>query len=225
MFWRIYYGFLRLTGLAQCFAGGYPCCCTTSGSTSSKPPPGSTSSAPQTVTCGGCSISKASPDLLVEISGTTNGSCSTCSDLDGAYGLYFDSGVSFLGGISGGRTWHFGSCNWDAWGGEFPSPYDPDIDGAIHPPACSVYNDMDLDWDTQYFIDGAAPHYRTNASTSIQVTIGGHGVTAMFILDNAAGACEPLWDCTGWSFTVPYFSRSGTLVCNLSTATVTVSAI
>lgn len=106
MFWRIFYGFLRFTGLAQCFAGGYPCCCTTSGSTSSKPPPGSSRGSSATIACSGCSIgsqpNRGARDLQVEISGITDGACSICEDLNGTFIVPFYS--------SGGTT-NF-SCNW-----------------------------------------------------------------------------------------------------------------
>lgn len=103
MFWRIYYGFLRLTGLAQCFAGGYPCCCTTSGSTSSKPPPpGSTSSPPpkkkwtssNSVPCIGCPGSFAPRRIAARIATIGNRSCKSCADLLGTYVLDFSAADS-----------------------------------------------------------------------------------------------------------------------------------
>lgn len=110
MFWRIFYGFLRFTGLHACFAGGYPCCCTMIGSTSSKPPPSSTSTARATITCRGCSIgshtNQAARDLLVEVSGITNRSCSLCEELNGTYV------VPFQGSTSSGTTLVSFSCSW-----------------------------------------------------------------------------------------------------------------
>lgn len=214
MFWRIFYGFLRLTGLAQCFAGGYPCCCSTSGSTSSKPPPPgstSTSTAESKINCSGCSFSDGAPDLLIDISGAVNGTCGTCAaDVDGAYVISFTGGVDVVGGISGGRTWRIGGCSWSA---DFAAK-------------CGAYNQIYLDWQTNYFVDGASPHYRP--TTEIELVIlrtTGAALQSRFILDNSAGDCEPLWDCMNWNFTVPFFDRTGVVVCNLSSATVNVTAL
>ena len=214
MFWRIFYGFLRFTGLHACFAGGYPCCCSTSGSTSSKPPPPgstSTSTAESKITCSGCSFSEGAPDLLIDISGSVNGACSTCAtDVDGAYVISFNGGTDGVGGIIGGRTWRSGNCNWSA---DFSAK-------------CSAYNQIYMDWQTQYFVDGASPHYRP--FTAIELVIlrtGAPLLNSRFILENTTGDCEPLWNCMDWNFTVPYFDRTGVVVCNFIPATVTVTAL
>lgn len=199
-------------------AGGYPCCCPFVGSVipsstdippGSSPPPGSTSTSSKPISfvdCNCCADETFSEYYQVEISGVVDGNsakpCANCEDLDGAY---------ILGPMNAG-------CD---------SPQNP------IPPVCEAdaqprcYGELDLFTCTNPLFEFNEVTVRLTTDhdageidcrelpSSVNPTIEWHQDQA-----NVTGeSC--LWD----GLVIPFEQHTGTVRCDGSGATVTVTAV